>query len=256
MGDKGEQRPEVIKLLVAEDNQDQQELIKSLMNYWGYDFDIAANGQRAVELAGKNEGEYDLCLMDIDMPLMNGFEATKIIRRKIKYLPIMALTGNTITSGECRAGGMDDYLKKPYDPNELYDKITELTTKSFSCELKGKEFFLKKEMPMDQRHAQELKELAKEGLCKLNIRGIGAHDVVVVTHKNVPCKISRDFIENNEEVSIFLDRSKDKPSECHLYKSSCPMPTIYLRDEEYKEKKEKEDEILKHCTEMVIKKKA
>ncbi len=129
MGNQGEQRPEGITLLVAEDNQDQQELIKALMNYWGYDFDIAANGQRAVELAGENEGKYDLCLMDIDMPQMNGFEAAKMIRRKMKHLPIMALTGNAITSSECRAVGMDDYLKKPYDPNELYYKINELTGK-------------------------------------------------------------------------------------------------------------------------------
>lgn len=244
-----------MKILVAEDNREQQMLIEVLMDHWGYDFDIASNGRKAVELAEKNEGKYDLCLMDIDMPIMNGFEAAKIIRRKMQYFPIMALTGNSILKDKYLKIGMDDYLQKPYDTDKLYDKINELTIKSEKVELKDNNIFIIKEMPMDQQHAQELRELAKDGLCKMNIRGIGAHDVTVVTHKNVPYKISQDFIGNDDDVSVFLDRSKDKPAECHLYKSSCPMPTIYLMDEEYKEKLEREDELLKHCTEMVIKKK-
>jgi CheY-like chemotaxis protein len=244
-----------MNILVAEDDLHQQMLIEILMNDWGYEFDIASNGQKAVELARTNEGKYDLCLMDIDMPIMNGFEATKIIRRGVRYFPIMAMTGDSRVRDRCLEVGMDDYLQKPYDPDKLYDKINKLAIKSFRVIFKGEDFFIKKERPMDQQHAKELRELAKEGLCKMNIRGIGAHDVIVITHKNVPYKISQDFIGNNEEVSVFLDRSKDKPAECHLYKSSCPMPTIYLTEEEYKEKREREDELLKHCTELVTKKK-
>ncbi len=244
-----------MKILIAEDNREQQMLITMLMNDWDYDFDIASNGRKAVELAKTNKGEYDLCLMDIDMPVMNGFEATKIMRREMKYFPIIAVTGNSISMNKYREAGMDDFLQKPYYPSELYDKIMELlTAKSIRFEFNGNEFVIKKEMPMDQQHAQELKKLAKEGLCKMNIRGIGAHDVVVVTHKNVPYKISQDFIGSNEDVSIFLDRSEDKPAECHLYKSSCPMPTIYLIEEEYGTKKKREDEILMHCTAMITKK--
>lgn len=245
-----------MKILIAEDNSVLQELIKSLMSRWGFEFDLAPNGQKTIELAKTNEGEYDLCLMDIDMPVMNGFEATKIMRQEMnQYLPIMALTGNSLSSSEYLEIGMDDYLQKPYSPKDLYTKISELTAKSYKVIFSGDKFSVKKELPMNQQHANELRELAKEGLCKLNIRGIGAHDVMVVAHKNVPYKISQDFIENNEEVSIFLDRSKDRPAECHLYKSSCPMPTIYLLEEEYEKKREKEDEMLELCPSMVTKKK-
>ncbi len=89
----------------------------------------------------------------------------------------------------------------------------------------------------------------------MNIRGVGSHNLTVITHRNVAYKISRDFVENNQEVSVFLDRSKDRPAECHLYKSSANMPTIYLPEEEYEQKKAEEDEILKNCTSMVTKKK-
>jgi CheY-like chemotaxis protein len=56
------------------------------MNIWGHDYDIVSNGLEAVEYAKKNEGEYDLCLMDLEMPIMNGLQATKVIRRKMNYL--------------------------------------------------------------------------------------------------------------------------------------------------------------------------
>lgn len=83
-----------MRILIAEDDPAIQFLAKELMEHWGFDYDLVSNGQEAVEQAKINEGEYDLCLMDIDMPIMNGLEATKIIRRNLNYFPIMALTGN------------------------------------------------------------------------------------------------------------------------------------------------------------------
>jgi len=109
-------------------------------------------------------------------------------------------------------------------------------------------------MPVDKQHAEELRELAEQGLCKINIRGLGEHDLTVIVHKNVPCKISRDFVGNDDGLSVFLDRSPDRPAECHLYKSSCPMPTIFLKDDDFLEKQKVEDELLKDCVTMVLKK--
>ena len=244
-----------MKILIAEDDPILQKLNSRLMGGWGYDFDMVSNGSEAVEFVKKNKGGYDLCLMDIDMPIMNGLEATRIIRQKVKYFPIMALSGNPEYREKCLEIGMDYFMVKPFCLDNLFAKLNELIVKFFKFEIKEKKYFITKEIPLDQKHAQELRELAKEGLCKMNLRGIGAHDVVVITHKNVPYKISQDFIANDDEVSIFLDRSEDKPAECHLYRSSCPMPTIYLAEEEYNKKRKREDELMKHCTEMVIKKK-
>jgi CheY-like chemotaxis protein len=83
-----------MKVLIAEDKPILQDVVSEYMNDWGYDFDMASNGLDAVNLAKTNEGQYDICLMDIDMPVMNGCEATKEIRKKIKYFPIVAVSGN------------------------------------------------------------------------------------------------------------------------------------------------------------------
>lgn len=66
-----------MRVLIAEDTPMLQEMVSEFMNDWGYDFDMASNGQEAVNLAKTNEGRYDICLMDIDMPVMNGCEAQK-----------------------------------------------------------------------------------------------------------------------------------------------------------------------------------
>lgn len=101
-----------MKILIAEDDSILQTLAGKLMNHWGFDFDMASNGLEAVEKAQMHEGEYDLCLMDIDMPRTNGLEATKIIRRKLKYFPIMAVTGNLQVKQKYLEIGMDDYFNK------------------------------------------------------------------------------------------------------------------------------------------------
>ena len=61
-----------MRILIAEDNQPLQALAEDLMSIWNFDFDMANNGQEAVEFAQKNEVEYDICLMDVEMPIMNG----------------------------------------------------------------------------------------------------------------------------------------------------------------------------------------
>ncbi len=115
-----------MRILIAEDDAILQLMAGRLMGRWGFEFDMASNGQEAVDQAQRNEGKYDLCLMDIDMPIMNGLEATKIIRQNLKYFPIMALTGNLRAKEAYLAIGMDDFLEKPYSIDNLYQKINML----------------------------------------------------------------------------------------------------------------------------------
>jgi len=145
-----------MRILIAEDNLHHQTSVKTLMKLWGFEYDMVSNGKEAVDYAIANEGKYDLCLMDIDMPILNGFEATKIIRRKLKYFPIMALTGNLPAVEKYLAVGLDDYLEKPYSINNLYNKINRLIVKSYDFSINKKDILIKEEMPMDQQHAQEL----------------------------------------------------------------------------------------------------
>ena len=111
-------------ILVAEDNPVNQDVVRHMLNLLGCGIEIAENGVLVVEAAQK--GGYDLIFMDCQMPRMDGFAATRIIRDREAALglarrPIIALTANAIAGDRdrCLAAGMDDYLSKPFDLTQL-----------------------------------------------------------------------------------------------------------------------------------------
>ncbi|MEW5801415.1 MAG: response regulator [bacterium] len=113
-----------LKILVAEDMVVNQKLIKILLKNWGCDVDLALNGQEAIEKLKLHH--YDLVLMDLQMPVMDGLEATRRIRSSGNHdLPIIALTADAMKEDETRviAAGMNDYLSKPVNPRMLKEKI-------------------------------------------------------------------------------------------------------------------------------------
>ncbi len=119
-----------IKVLVVEDIALNQLLMKTLLDDFGFERDIASNGKIAIEkLQAKS---YDIILMDLQMPEMNGFEATEYIRNKLNSkIPIIALTADvtTVDLAKCKAVGMNDYIAKPVDERLLYSKIVGLVKK-------------------------------------------------------------------------------------------------------------------------------
>ena len=122
------------KILVVEDMELNQLLMKTILDDFGFECDIASNGKIAVEKleAQKADKPYDIILMDLQMPEMNGFEATEYIRKKMKStIPIIALTADvtTVDVEKCRAVGMDDYISKPVDERLLYSKLVGLIKK-------------------------------------------------------------------------------------------------------------------------------
>ncbi len=115
-----------VRVLVVEDIALNQLLMKTLLDDFGFERDIAANGKIAIEKLKTNE--YDVILMDLQMPEMNGFEATEYIRNTMKLtLPIIALTADVTTADleKCTKVGMNDYLAKPVDDKALYRKIVQ-----------------------------------------------------------------------------------------------------------------------------------
>lgn len=113
-----------LSILVAEDYSINQMLIGELLKSYGVKYEIAEDGNQAIEMA--QEKDYDLVLMDINMPLMNGIEATKKLREIYDdTLPIIALTANA-SEGDREhfiSIGMDDYLSKPIDPIKLEEVL-------------------------------------------------------------------------------------------------------------------------------------
>lgn len=117
-----------LKILLAEDNPINVKLVMSLLQDYEIEADVAENGKEAVEKVKNNY--YDLVLMDMEMPEMNGYEATTTIREELKNkVPIIAMTAHAM-AGErekCFKLGMYDYISKPINANLLFEKIYNAT---------------------------------------------------------------------------------------------------------------------------------
>jgi CheY-like chemotaxis protein len=118
-----------INVLIVDDNQINRLLLKKVMEKWGAIADFAENGLQAIEKI-ENNHNYDVVLMDVYMPEMNGIEATQIIRAKpeayFQHLPIIALTASMLSTERSQIddAGMNDYILKPFDPKNLFDKLS------------------------------------------------------------------------------------------------------------------------------------
>lgn len=116
-----------IKVLIAEDNEVNKLLAKRMLEHWGLTYKTAHNGFEVLELI--NTEDFDVVLMDIQMPDKNGIDATKEIRNltneKKKNIPIIALTANALKGEEKKYEevGMNDFLTKPFKEKELFEVL-------------------------------------------------------------------------------------------------------------------------------------
>jgi len=118
-----------LRVLVAEDNKVNQLLIRKMLKHYGHEVELVGNGQLAVDKI--QAGLYDMVLMDLQMPVMDGLTATKAIRKlggKVGDIPIFALTADVLTQGRESLGamGLTGYLTKPINWDELSDKINQV----------------------------------------------------------------------------------------------------------------------------------
>lgn len=120
-----EVRIDGVRILLVEDNEINQEVATEILSGSGAIVEIVNNGKEAIDAIAANT--YDLVLMDLQMPVMGGYEATKFIRtdRKNQELPIIAMTAHAMqgVDAECKAAGMNDYVSKPIDPRSLFSTI-------------------------------------------------------------------------------------------------------------------------------------
>jgi two-component system sensor histidine kinase/response regulator len=115
-----------LRILIAEDNHINQQVARRILQQFGYQSDVVGNGQEAVSLLSRER--YDLCFMDVQMPVMDGLEATRQIRSLLtpEQRPyIAAMTANALKEDRalCLNAGMDDYISKPIRPADIHDLI-------------------------------------------------------------------------------------------------------------------------------------
>jgi len=131
VAEQASREPHEIRILIAEDNPFNQMIAQDDLSYYINDvtIDTVENGALAIEQF--NNASYDLILMDVQMPEMNGFEATEKIRAieksagKGTRIPIIAMTASLLKKeiDQCFSAGMDNYIPKPYKPEELIGPI-------------------------------------------------------------------------------------------------------------------------------------
>ena len=122
-----------IKLLLVEDNEVNREIASLILTEFGFGLDTAENGKIAVDkIAASKPGEFDAILMDVQMPVMNGYEATKKIRalpnKKLAQIPIIAMTANAFTEDiqTAKEAGMNSHIAKPLDIEKMIETLTEV----------------------------------------------------------------------------------------------------------------------------------
>ncbi|MBQ4675012.1 response regulator [Aeromonas hydrophila] len=129
-----------LRILLAEDNELNQQVALELLRAVGADVSIAGNGAIALEMVAQTH--YDLILMDMQMPVMDGLAATRLLREREdvgQHTPILAMTANVMAGDRerCLAAGMDDHIAKPIDPDRLYAALQRWAT-SFSREVSSR----------------------------------------------------------------------------------------------------------------------
>ena len=116
-----------LKVLVAEDNKVNVLVIKKILSQWNIEPVVVENGALAVKKL--EEEDFDIILMDLHMPEMDGYQATKQIRlldeKSKAHIPIIALTASVSNAVDTKVAeaGMNGYIPKPFDPNQLYEKL-------------------------------------------------------------------------------------------------------------------------------------
>ncbi len=116
------------RVLVVEDNSINQQLLSELLTQIGITVELVGNGQEAVSMVSAS-APFDAVLMDLQMPVMDGYEATRLIRqmKSAEELPILAITAHAMTEerGRCLAAGMNGHISKPINPDELYKTLVQ-----------------------------------------------------------------------------------------------------------------------------------
>jgi PAS domain S-box-containing protein len=153
-----------IRLLLVEDNEVNIMVAQKFLQKWNIKADVAENGKQALEKV--QQKAYDILLMDLQMPVMNGLEAASAIRQlsgEYEKLPIIALTADVSTDikEKIKEAGMNHYLAKPFNPTDLYQVIVSCTTSVAEKQSESISPALESEIKMKELNCQQIRQLAE-----------------------------------------------------------------------------------------------
>lgn len=203
---------EGVKILLVEDNEMNIELSLHILNKWKVKSTVARNGKEAIEKL--EAGSFDIVLMDVSMPIMDGYECTRCIRsskQDYSEIPIIAMTANAFADDVnlCYAAGMSDYISKPFDPTILKKKV--------------QEFLLLREEVEFSNNSDDISTWVVEGICLDTLNGIAGGD------KDFMMKMLQLYVE---EAPLMLTEIEDSwssssydrlRSAVHKYRSSATL---------------------------------
>jgi len=235
-----------MKILVAEDNLDIRILHKKRLSQWGYHVDLASNGEEAVEHVQKS-GEkgvthYDLCLMDINMPVMDGIEAIQTIRKNTPYLPVIAYSANLDNKAPSLKAGADEFLLKPQPAKVLKEKLEECAVKQIVLYLDNESLSMSKIGPVDSEELTELRRLDKKGIAKFTVIGAPFR---FLAHKNIQHKLLHELNNDNFQYTELLDRTHEEHSIIQIHASQIWLQKQSLTPEQFQKMVTEEDEQMK-----------
>lgn len=205
-------------VLAAEDSRTNQTLIKLLLERLGLQVTIVEDGKEAMEKA--LDQPFDLIFMDIQMPKMNGYDATRALRRKGLRTPIIALTAHAMKGDEekCISAGCDDYLTKPIDRQKLLEKVSKyLPSKSAASD---------NEIDSVKSQVNQLNQLCSEGQSAESAGVRGSQDVIdwaslikICDDENAIRKTAKTVLEDAPQTIEFIAEAikAEKPKDIVLY---------------------------------------
>ncbi len=231
-----------MKILIAEDSPVTRMTHQEQLTAWGYDFDLAVNGEEAVDYARKNGPRYDLCLTDVNMPVMNGIEAIQAIRREAYYLPIIACSSNPDDKARCLEAGADDFLGKSLDVTELKEKLEEYSVKQVVLYQEGESLSLHKVGPANGEELNELIMLDKIGVTKFTVVDVSFR---FLAHKCAQNKLLDDFSHGDSILTEVLDRTRQRPGVVQIHASKIHMRKTSLTPAQFRQLIREENEAMK-----------
>ncbi len=217
-----------IKILVVEDNDINRLVISTIAKDWGFILENAVNGSQAIDKVSENN--YDLILMDIEMPGMNGYETTNYIRKNLSAsksnIPILAMTAhaNTEEKEKCFHAGMNDYISKPFETAEFKNKIIALISTSVQGNETGvtKEELLPAQKCINLNYLREISE-NNESFFK---------DFINLFLKNAPVSISEmeAALQQNDWEKLRQSAHKIKPSLSYLGMKEIHLAAVSIEE--------------------------